>query len=624
MSVLRSEDLVVEETPLELADVWRAIVATGKTSDAVQDLLNKFWCCVVQPVWSEKKAHMPRVATDGDVSCELVFDGLLGKGADHLGQSSSRGDILQSHFPSSHAKPSASEEGVMKASVLGSCKMPLPALLDCVGQLFSFFWTHVLCGNLQVAECCAQFLNNSSGTPQFCILSLLADSISTHLPKHETELVAYRRLLERHCLDLDAKFRLFGFSTTGDDSKDAARVSELTTCLQSLPSIYADSRRSDILKQARDLVTADYHNTMMAAGDALEDDPSSAGDIGDSRALLDQSGTFALQKLRFDSCQVSLSANRILKLVHEVMRQACEAASSSVANVLFQSARDCLEIFMAIVPMKFSEVLDATPRMGGVFFNDCLYIAHNTTLITHKYRADLGRIDEVLQNSVGFVDFIPRFRSVGEQCLRSHLEDQRAALSSLIRHVHLSPDGVDSSVNASGSALFEDGRRSVDDEEEDAVVLNDEQSAERLRAHMERLCHQWLGVLQEDVYCRVMGHLLEGVLEQVMAPLLRADCISAEACTEISRIFKAIQKISLVLPVEFRGADALQTICPSWSKFAALTDLLDYSLSDIVERLPHKKFASFSGQEMNGLVRALFEDNEKRRAVLHAILSMSS
>ncbi len=79
-----------------------------------------------------------------------------------------------------------------------------------------------------------------------------------------------------------------------------------------------------------------------------------------------------------------------------------------------------------------------------------------------------------------------------------------------------------------------------------------------------------------------------------------------------------------MLPVEFRGTEALQTVCPSWSKFAALTDLLEFSLSDIVEWLPHKKFAAFSGQEMNSLVRALFENNEKRRAVLHAILTMSS
>jgi hypothetical protein len=38
----------------------------------------------------------------------------------------------------------------MKATLLGSCKMPLPALLDCVGQVFSFLWAEVLCGNIEV------------------------------------------------------------------------------------------------------------------------------------------------------------------------------------------------------------------------------------------------------------------------------------------------------------------------------------------------------------------------------------------------------------------------------------------------------------------------------------------
>ena len=84
----------------------------------------------------------------------------------------------------------------------------------------------------------------------------------------------------------------------------------------------------------------------------LKDDLASAGDIGDSKALLDQSGTFAMQKLKFDSCQISLAACRLLKLVHEVMKQACSSVSAKVANILFQSARDCLEIFLAVVPLR--------------------------------------------------------------------------------------------------------------------------------------------------------------------------------------------------------------------------------------------------------------------------------
>jgi len=94
-----------------------------------------------------------------------------------------------------------------------------------------------------------------------------------------------------------------------------------------LPSIYSDLRRKEILKLAREVVLSDYHNTMLAAGDALDDELSSAGDIGDARAELDQSGSYAIQKLKFESCQVSLASCRLLKLIHDVMKQACVASS---------------------------------------------------------------------------------------------------------------------------------------------------------------------------------------------------------------------------------------------------------------------------------------------------------
>eukprot|EP00604_Paraphysomonas_vestita_P001286 CAMPEP_0174823674 /NCGR_PEP_ID=MMETSP1107-20130205/26647_1 /TAXON_ID=36770 /ORGANISM="Paraphysomonas vestita, Strain GFlagA" /LENGTH=45 /DNA_ID= /DNA_START= /DNA_END= /DNA_ORIENTATION= len=45
---------------------------------------------------------------------------------------------------------------------------------------------------------------------------------------------------------------------------------------------------------------------MLGTGDAQEDDPSSAGTIGDSRAMLEQSGSsYSFSSLPFESCQVS-------------------------------------------------------------------------------------------------------------------------------------------------------------------------------------------------------------------------------------------------------------------------------------------------------------------------------
>ena len=132
---------------------------------------------------------------------------------------------------------------------------------------------------------------------------------------------------------------------------------------------------------------------MQATGDASQDDPASAGDVGDPAALLNASASIScMQALRFEPCQISLAACRLCKLIHDVMRTASTITaadtppqpplaadkhaekSSPMAFVLYQTARDCLELFMALVPIKFADVIAASPRMGAVFFNDCLYL----------------------------------------------------------------------------------------------------------------------------------------------------------------------------------------------------------------------------------------------------------
>jgi len=128
------------------------------------------------------------------------------------------------------------------------------------------------------------------------------------------------------------------------------------------------------------------------------------------------------------------------------------------------------------------------PRMGAVYYNDCLYIAHNSTLLTHRYRHELGKVDEVLQHTAGFVDFIPRFRSTGDQvyntpfpfplllpiilsmrknndfvCLKvmtSHLEDQRVALAELVSRIHINPEGVSAISSSEKADLLTDNSSS--------------------------------------------------------------------------------------------------------------------------------------------------------------------
>lgn len=158
-----------------------------------------------------------------------------------------------------------------------------------------------------------------------------------------------------------------------------------------------------------------------------------------------------------------------------------------------------------------------------------------------------------------------------------------------------------------------------------ASQWNNDDSAVLVRRHMERLSGQWLGVLQEGVYSRLLGHLFDVILQEAMKPILLSECIAEAAGAEVTRVYRSLQHIRMVFPTgEDKDDEGLQRVCTNWRKFLALTDLLEYSLSDVAEYLPRKKFAAFTGSEMTSLIRALFEDSPRRQTVLTSILEMSS
>jgi hypothetical protein len=85
-----------------------------------------------------------------------------------------------------------------------------------------------------------------------------------------------------------------------------------------------------------------------AYGDVLTDDPASVADSKNDVSFDDR-------VLKFESCQVSIVCFKLLRSVHECLKEACDA-SPEVAEVLFHAARDHLELFRAMVPVKVSNV----------------------------------------------------------------------------------------------------------------------------------------------------------------------------------------------------------------------------------------------------------------------------
>ena len=400
-----------------------------------------------------------------------------------------------------------------------------------------------------------------------------------------------------------------------------------------------------------------------------------------------------MQTLRFEPCQVSLASHRILCLVHDAFKLASKATSIDMANVFYQTGRDCLELYISIIPIKFADIIETVPHMGAVFYNDCFYIAHNTTLISHLYRQNFENLDtnNNLQSTIGLIDFIPRFRTLGELKLSKHIEEQKHTLEELIQRIHIrtdedEPNGHTETGNTTTNTLIQilpknskramalttgfrivdgitkavenfhtpggtkgilnqnkdsEGNNNIttnDNDEFDNFRHNNEESATLVVKHLERISSQWKNILQENVYDNVMGFLLEYVLKTIMQPILDSDCISETGGSEVSRIMKCIQNANRIFNDSYdiinHNAAVISTVssqeekivkvCASWKKFLALTDLLEYNLTDIADQLPRRKFNSFTSQEICHLIKALFEETPRRQTVLNSVVAMSS
>ena len=204
----------------------------------------------------------------------------------------------------------------------------------------------------------------------------------------------------------------------------------------------------------------------------------------------------------------------------------------------------------------------------------------------------LIRANPSLQDSVGFMDFVPRLRLMGENALVVQVEAQRKLLVGIVdTSMKINPDAPQSAGN---------------------FGHNNEEGASALIREFGSLQCQWSGVLQDAVYERVIGHLLECVVRSCMKPVLEAgnfilsscqhifscayyiyvECISESSGGEVCRIFSSLHKLKSALNPPSDGA--ITNLVESWGKFTALTDLLEYSLSDISEALPKGKFSSFT------------------------------
>uniref|UniRef100_A0A8C7ZRF5 Zw10 kinetochore protein n=1 Tax=Oryzias sinensis TaxID=183150 RepID=A0A8C7ZRF5_9TELE len=346
------------------------------------------------------------------------------------------------------------------------------------------------------------------------------------------------------------------------DSTDLLKYARNVNCH------FASKKCKDVIVAARKLMTSKMHNTVKITPDSklhLPKLPAPSSGVklkqaaSKEDAVMENSKQLSAWSLHLPACRISESVQQLMELAVSTL---CEAVGSSSQSALqlFFTVRNIFQLFYDVVPTYHKENLLKFPHLAAIQHNNCMYLAHHLLTLGHYFRAHLPQ--PLNEGVATFVDMVPGFRKLGAQCFLTQLNVQKAELLERLSTAHnfCNLDDEDNYIAASKAV-----RQDISSEDGE---------------HLHTLCQ----TITE-----------EGPL--VFIPVV-----------EESKNRKYQEEVPLYVK--------------KWSTFKELVIVLRANLQEIVDRWADAKgplAVEFSSSEVKSLIRALFQNTERRAAALSKI-----
>lgn len=375
---------------------------------------------------------------------------------------------------------------------------------------------------------------------------------------------------------------------------------------------FASKKCRDVIVAARKLMTSKMHNTVKISPESklrLPKLPPPSSEVKVKQEVVKEELSMENSK-RLSACSLRLPACRISESVQQLMELAvntlCEAVGSSTqcALQLFFTVRNIFQLFYDVVPTYHKENLLRFPHLAAVQHNNCMYLAHHLLTLGHHFRAHLPQ--PLSEGVATFVDMVPGFRKLGTQCFLAQLNVQRAELLERLSTAH--------------------NFCNLDDEDN---YIAASKAVRQVIHQLKQLGTVWQDVLPVSIYCKAMGNLLNTAITEIIAKIMMLEDISSEDGEHLHTLCQTIiEEAPLVfIPVAEESKnkkyqEEVPLYVKKWSTFKELVIVLRANLQEIVDRWADGKgplAVEFSSSEVKSLIRALFQNTERRAAALTKI-----
>ena len=311
----------------------------------------------------------------------------------------------------------------------------------------------------------------------------------------------------------------------------------------------------------------------------------------------------------FPTCKISKNVLKVITVAQNALNEGMENGSARIMS----SAKLVFVLYSSVMPVFHKDSLRTLPLYSALAFNNCMFLAHSCVLMGYEYKSGMSNNDNDNEFLLSFADSIVKLRTVGIDLFQEQLKRQRDQLGAIIEE----------------SGLGDSNSASVDNDpaaEEGQLPPKAEQSFKQISHQLNHLKNVWQNVLPLNVFGRSMGVLVNFVIGEISGKVLRLEDISADSATRISSLLNSLEgKLPDLFQVEGESKSSKHDVVRyvrAWQRFKELILVLNANLKEIEDRWAGGKgplAVEFTVEEMKRLIRALFQNTDRRAAVLSRI-----
>ena len=203
-----------------------------------------------------------------------------------------------------------------------------------------------------------------------------------------------------------------GVSQPGESKERISELLQALNHMELLDALFANKLSQELLTTARDIMKEDLFVTVPITEDSLSPLPPAGVKTDEVQKKEEEElpvpPDFPLpeQLFQFPACSVSASTMRLLELADSGLEQAAASAQPFCSVRLFNTVRNVLELWCAVVPTYHKAKLESLPQVAAVAHNSAMYLAHRCVTLGFLFR---DRLPSLAQHSLTFIDIVPRY-----------------------------------------------------------------------------------------------------------------------------------------------------------------------------------------------------------------------